>query len=86
MPGTPPVPRAGLELLQRLADDPRARPDRRFHAVYGHLLEEAGAAAGALEAYRAATRLATNLQHQRYLNQQVLRLEAAAQTRDVTKR
>jgi RNA polymerase sigma factor (sigma-70 family) len=69
-------PRAGLELLERLGAEPRVNADRRFHAVRGHLLEKAGDPAGALEAYRAAARLATNVEHQRYLNRQVGRLQA----------
>ena len=69
-------PRAGLELVQRLGADSRVNTDRRFHAVRGHLLEMAGDHAAALEAYRAAARAATNLQQQRYLNQQITRLQA----------
>jgi predicted RNA polymerase sigma factor len=69
-------PRAGLELIQRLAADARINTDRRFHAVRGHLLEMAGDRADALEAYRAAARVATNLQQQRYLQQQITRLQA----------
>ncbi|MCW2929389.1 MAG: putative polymerase, sigma-24 subunit, subfamily, partial [Actinomycetia bacterium] len=68
--------RAGLELVQRLGADARINADRRFHAVRGHLLEMAGDRTAALEAYRAAARVATNLQQQRYLNQQVTRLQA----------
>lgn len=68
-------PRAGLELVQRLVTDTRINTDRRYHAVRGHLLEMAGDPAAALEAYRAAARAATNLQQQRYLNQQVNRLQ-----------
>jgi RNA polymerase sigma factor (sigma-70 family) len=68
-------PRAGLRLLQRLEADPRINADRRFHAVRGHLLEMAGDQAAALEAYQAASRAATNLQQQRYLNQQIARLQ-----------
>jgi predicted RNA polymerase sigma factor len=67
-------PRAGLELIQHLGADPRINADRRFHAVRAHLLEMAGERAAALEAYRAAARAATNLQQQRYLNQQIGRL------------
>lgn len=67
-------PRAGLELVGRLGTDARIRDDRRFHAVRGHLLEKAGDRAAALSAYRAAARAATNLQQQRYLNQQITRL------------
>lgn len=69
-------PRAGLELVQRLGDDGRINADRRFHAVRGHLLEQAGDRTAALEAYRRAARAATNLQQQRYLNQQITRLQA----------
>jgi RNA polymerase sigma factor (sigma-70 family) len=67
-------PRAGLELIRRLEADPRINADRRFHAVRAHLLELAGDHAAALGAYRAAARAATNLQQQRYLNQQISRL------------
>jgi predicted RNA polymerase sigma factor len=69
-------PWAGLELVQRLAKDARINADRRFHAVRGHLLEMADDPAAALEAYRAAAQAATNLQQQRYLNQQINRLQA----------
>ena len=71
-------PQAGLELVQRLATDSRVNTDRRFYAVRGHLLEKAGDRCAALEAYRAAARVATNLQQQRYLNRQVARLEGRA--------
>jgi predicted RNA polymerase sigma factor len=67
-------PRAGLLLLERLEGDSRINADRRFHAVRGHLLEMAGDRAAALEAYQEASRAATNLQQQRYLNQQIDRL------------
>jgi RNA polymerase sigma factor (sigma-70 family) len=68
--------RAGLELVERLGADSRINTDRRYHAVRGHLLEMADDPAAALEAYRAAARAATNLQQQRYLNQQISRLQA----------
>jgi RNA polymerase sigma factor (sigma-70 family) len=71
-------PRAGLELIQQLEADPRINADRRFHAVRAHLLETVGEHAAALEAYRAAARAATNLQQQRYLNQQISRLAQGA--------
>jgi predicted RNA polymerase sigma factor len=73
-------PRPGLELVQRLGADSRVNADRRFHAVRGHLLEMAGDRAAAIEAYRAATRAATNLQQQRYLNQQITRLRSRKKT------
>ena len=72
-------PRAGLELVQRLGADSRINTDRRFHAVRGHLLEMADDPDTALEAYRAAARAATNLQQQRYLNQQINRLQARSE-------
>jgi RNA polymerase sigma factor (sigma-70 family) len=70
-------PRAGLERIRHLEADPRINADRRFHAVRAHLLEMAGDDAAALEAYRAAARAATNLQQQRYLNEQIGRLARA---------
>jgi predicted RNA polymerase sigma factor len=70
-------PQAGLVLLQRLEADSRVNADRRFHAVRGHLLEMAGDRQAALEAYRAASQVATNLQQQRYLSQQIARLSTA---------
>jgi RNA polymerase sigma factor (sigma-70 family) len=70
-------PRAGLELIKRLAADTRINADRRFHAVRGHLLEMAHDRAAALEAYQSAAGVAANLQQQRYLNQQIIRLQKA---------
>jgi RNA polymerase sigma factor (sigma-70 family) len=71
--------RAGLELVERLGADARINTDRRYHAVRGHLSEMAGDPAAALEAYRAAARAATNLQQERYLNQQINRLQAGSE-------
>ena len=68
-------PRAGLTLLQGLAADRRMTTSRRFHAVRAHLLEQGGDPAAALAAYQAAARHATNLQQQRYLRQQIARLQ-----------
>jgi predicted RNA polymerase sigma factor len=70
-------PRAGLDLLGRLESDRRINADRRFHAVRGHLLEECGDLAAARQAYEAAARRAPNLQQQRYLHQQMARLDAS---------
>jgi RNA polymerase sigma factor (sigma-70 family) len=71
-------PEAGLELLSRLACEPRINADRRFHAVRAHLLEMTGDTAGALDEYEIAARLATNLQQQRYLHRQIARLDEGA--------
>ncbi|GAA5186721.1 sigma factor-like helix-turn-helix DNA-binding protein [Rugosimonospora acidiphila] len=68
-------PRAGLTLLQGLETDSRMTTSRRFHAVRAHLLEQSGDQAAALAAYQTAARCATNTQQQRYLNQQVARLQ-----------
>ena len=68
-------PGAGLELLHRLEADPRMTGNRRFHAVRAHLLERDGHPAAALIAYQTAARHATNAQQQRYLSQQVARLQ-----------
>ena len=68
-------PWAGLALLQGLESDRRMTTSRRFHAVRAHLLEQSGEPAAALAAYRAAVRYATNTQQQRYLQQQITRLQ-----------
>jgi len=68
-------PQAGLELVERLRGDARVNGDRRFHAVRGHLLESAGDHDGAAAAYRAAAQAATNVQQQRFLTEQVIRLQ-----------
>nr|WP_113704880.1 sigma-70 family RNA polymerase sigma factor [Nonomuraea lactucae] len=68
-------PRAGLDLLGRLAADGRIAEDHRLHAVRAHLLELAGDRAGARESYVAAARRTTNLPQQRYLYGRASRLE-----------
>ncbi|MFY1675302.1 RNA polymerase sigma factor [Plantactinospora sp. WMMB334] len=67
-------PRAGLELLDRLADDGRIAGDHRMYAVRAHLLERAGETAAARAAYETAARRATGLAQQRYLNGRAARL------------
>ncbi|HEY2055639.1 MAG TPA: sigma-70 family RNA polymerase sigma factor [Solirubrobacterales bacterium] len=69
-------PRAGLALLEGLEADGRMTNGRRFHAVRAHLLEQSGDAASALAAYETAARYTTNTQQQRYLHQQIARLQA----------
>jgi predicted RNA polymerase sigma factor len=44
--------------------------------VRAHLLERSGDPAAALAAYRAAADHATNIQQQRYLRQQIARLQS----------
>ena len=48
----------------------------RVAAVRAHLLEMAGDTDGAIEHYRAAARLTTNLAEQRHLSMQAARLRA----------
>jgi RNA polymerase sigma factor (sigma-70 family) len=68
-------PRVGLTLLQGLGADSRMLTSRRFHAVRAHLLEQSGDQAAALAAYQTAARYAANTQQQRYLHQQIIRLQ-----------
>jgi predicted RNA polymerase sigma factor len=70
-------PRAGLDLLAPLAEDPRVSGHHRLHAVRAHLLEDAGDRAGALAAYREAARTTASLTERRYLETRAARLEAA---------
>jgi RNA polymerase sigma factor (sigma-70 family) len=67
-------PQAALELLNPLLDDRRMARSHRLHAVRAPLLEAAGDPDTALEAFRTAGRLCTNVTEQRYLNEQILRL------------
>ena len=68
-------PRAGLDLLATLDDDPRMAGHHRLDAVRAHLLELAGDAAAARDHYRAAARRTTSLPEQRYLEGRAARLE-----------
>ena len=67
-------PQAGLDLLGQLESDTRLADDRRLHAVRAHLLEMAGDREAARDAYLAAAKRSTSLQHERYLNAQAARL------------
>ncbi|MGP3965486.1 RNA polymerase sigma factor [Nonomuraea sp. 3N208] len=67
-------PRAGLDLLDRLAADERMTRHHRLAAVRAHLLEMAGDRAAALDGYREAARLTTSLPERRYLEDRADRL------------
>ncbi|HEY8474786.1 MAG TPA: sigma-70 family RNA polymerase sigma factor [Natronosporangium sp.] len=67
-------PAAGLAALDQL-DDPRIVRDHRWSAVRAHLLELAGDAPAAYQAYLAAAERATNLAQQRYLYARAGRLQ-----------
>ncbi|QUQ69370.1 RNA polymerase sigma factor [Kutzneria sp. CA-103260] len=62
-------PRKGLALLDNRLDD-----DHRLHSARAHLLELAGDRAAARVSYREASRRATSLPQQRYLNARADRL------------
>ena len=67
-------PAAGLTILDGL--DGSVAGGHRVAAVRAHLLEMAGDPDGAIESYRAAARLTTNLAEQRHLSMQATRLRA----------
>ncbi|TDB78941.1 RNA polymerase sigma factor [Actinomadura sp. KC216] len=67
-------PSAGLDLLRPLADDDRMSGHHRLAAVRAHLLEMAGDADAAREAYRQAARITTSLPERRYLESRAARL------------
>ena len=82
-------PRAGLEVLDTVAADPRLRRHHRPDAVRAHLLEQLGDHAGAREHYRRAARATLNQPEKRYLEERAVRTtpSSAAATppdRDVT--
>ena len=67
-------PRAGLSLLEPLADDPRLSTGHRLDAVRAHLLERSGEVEAAVEHYRAAARRTTSPAERRYLERRASRL------------
>ena len=68
-------PRAGLDLLAALDDDPRLAGHHRLHAVRAHLLEQAGEPLAARAAYQRAARATASLAEQRYLESRAARLD-----------
>jgi RNA polymerase sigma factor (sigma-70 family) len=71
-------PRAGLDLLDTLAQDKRMAKHHRLHAARAHLLELAGERAKAAQAYARAARLSTSTPERRYLAAQAKRLSPEA--------
>ncbi|TDD32658.1 RNA polymerase sigma factor [Actinomadura sp. KC06] len=67
-------PSAGLDLLRPLDADDRMSGHHRLAAVRAHLLEMAGDADAAREAYRQAARTTTSLPERRYLESRAARL------------
>ncbi|WP_434040925.1 MULTISPECIES: RNA polymerase sigma factor [Sorangium] len=70
-------PRAGLDLLEALDDDPRLAGHYRLDAVRAHLLERAGDHETAIAHYRRAASRTTSLPEQEYLATQAARLSDA---------
>jgi RNA polymerase sigma factor (sigma-70 family) len=70
-------PRAGLERLRSLREDPRLGEDRRLHAAEAHFLELAGERAAARDAYLEAARRTTSPPRQRHLIERAERLRDA---------
>lgn len=68
-------PSVGLAVLDEVADE--LGTHHRFHAVRGHLLQQAGDRPGAVAEYRAAAAGATNQREQTYLLIQAARLAQA---------
>jgi RNA polymerase sigma factor (sigma-70 family) len=60
-------PRAGLAVLGTIEDDARVAHSHRLESVRGHLLELAGDADAARDAYRRAARMTASVPEQRYL-------------------
>ena len=69
-------PRAGLELLATLADDPRLRDHYRLAAVRAHMHEMAGDSDAAVADYLAAARRTASVPERDYLSAQAARLAA----------
>ncbi|HEX7263659.1 MAG TPA: DUF6596 domain-containing protein [Candidatus Dormibacteraeota bacterium] len=67
-------PRAGLAVLGTLDEDERMEHNHRLEAVRGHLLELAGDAVAARDAYRRAARMTASIPEQRYLALRAARL------------
>jgi predicted RNA polymerase sigma factor len=67
-------PTAGLGFLEQLEADKRVAGHHRLAAVRGHMLEESGDHAGAIEQYRAAARRTTSLPERRYLERRAAEL------------
>lgn len=70
-------PRAGLDLLEKLDEDPRLTDHYRLDAVRAHLLERAGDHEAAIAHYRRAAARTTNIPEQNYLATQAARLSDA---------
>jgi RNA polymerase sigma factor (sigma-70 family) len=67
-------PDAGLDVLAPLEQDQRMAQHHRLHAVRGHLYELAGDAPAAVDSYRTAARLSTNVPERQYLYEKAAQL------------
>jgi RNA polymerase sigma factor (sigma-70 family) len=71
-------PRAGLDLLEPLEQDPRLSGSHRLDAVRAHLFEIAGDEAAAIRHYRAAAAKTASVPERNYLMLQAARVERAS--------
>jgi predicted RNA polymerase sigma factor len=71
-------PRAGLDLLEPLEQDPRLSGSHRLDAVRAHLFEIAGDEAAAIRHYRAAAAKTASVPERNYLMLQSARVERAS--------
>jgi RNA polymerase sigma factor (sigma-70 family) len=69
-------PKAGLDLLQALDEDPRLANHHRLAAVRAHLHERAGDRSAAIAFYRAAASATASIPERNYLLMKAARLEA----------
>jgi RNA polymerase sigma factor (sigma-70 family) len=67
-------PDAGLDVLATLEQDQRMAKHHRLHAVRGHLYELSGDAPAAVDSYRTAAHLSTNVPERRYLYEKAAHL------------
>ncbi len=72
-------PDRALTELSALARDPRMARHHRYHAVRAHLLDRAGRAAEAADAYRLAVGLTTNEPERRYLAGRAARADGTSE-------
>lgn len=70
-------PRAGLDLLRSLDDDPRLAQHHRLAAVRAHLHEKLGERDAAIAGYRKAATLTASIPEQSYLLRKAARLASA---------
>ena len=67
-------PDAGINIIERLLEHKEMQRYHLAHAAYGELLSRAGRTASAINAFKTALNLTTQLPEQRVLKQKLLKL------------